>query len=143
MISKKAMLLKLTKCKRLPDNFSLEEDNMANNRIEKINEEVRKELSGVIREMKDDRIPVMTSVVKVSVTPDFKFAKVYISIMGSDEQKQEGITALKTASGFIRHEMASRVNLRITPQFTFVLDDSIEHAAHINELLHGLEKNGK
>jgi len=116
---------------------------MANNRTEKINEEVRKELSGVIREMKDDRIPVMTSVVKVTVTPDLKYAKVYISIMGTDDEKKAGITALKTASGFIRHEMASRVNLRITPQFTFVLDDSIEHAAHINEILHELGKSGK
>lgn len=116
---------------------------MANNRIEKINEEVRKELSTVIREMKDDRIPVMTSVVKATVTPDLKFAKCYISIMGSEEQKKSAMDALKKAAGFIRHEMAGRMNLRITPQFNFVLDDSIEHAAHINELLHELDTHKK
>ncbi len=112
---------------------------MAKNRIEKINEEVRRDLSTVIREMKDDRIPVMTSVVKVSVTPDLKYAKCYISIMASDEKKEAAMDVLKKASGFIRRQMAGKMNLRITPEFHFVLDDSIEKAAHINSLLHGLD----
>ncbi len=113
---------------------------MANSRIDRINEEVKRDLAEVIREMKDDRIPVMTSVVKVSVTPDFKYAKAYISIMGTEEEKKQGIGAIKNASGFIRREMAGKTNLRITPQFSFVLDDSIEQGAHINQLLHDIAK---
>ena len=115
---------------------------MANyQRTDRISEEVQKHLSDIIRELKDPRIPLMTSVVSVSVTKDLKFAKVYVSVMGDDETKKEAIKGLKSAAGFIRKEIGSRVLLRALPEFHFELDNSIEHGAHINELLQSVIKN--
>lgn len=109
---------------------------MANyNRTDRISEEVKRELSAVIRELKDPRLPIMTTVVAVRVTKDLKFAKAYISIMGDENAKSGALAALKSASGFIRREIGHRLNLRNTPEFTFVADDSIEYGAHINEIL--------
>ncbi len=104
-------------------------------RIDKINEEVKRELSGVIRELKDSRIPIMTSVVAVNVTNDLRYAKVYVSVMGDEEVQKNALAGLKSAAGFIRREMGRRVQLRCTPEFLFELDRSIEHGAHINKLL--------
>lgn len=110
----------------------------AYNRIDRISEEVKKELSAILRELKDPRITTVVSVVNVSVTKDLKFAKAYISVFG-DEKAQKGVLdALKSASGFIRREIGHRINLRNTPEFTFVLDDSIEYGAHINQVLKNL-----
>lgn len=110
----------------------------AYNRMDRISEEVRKELSSIVRELKDPRIKTVVSVVNVTVTKDLKFAKAYISVFG-DEATQKGVMdALKSASGFIRREIGHRINLRATPEFTFVLDNSIEYGAHINEVLKNL-----
>lgn len=110
----------------------------AYNRIDRISEEVKKELSTIIRELKDPRITTVVSVVNVTVTKDLKFAKAYISVFG-DEKVQKGVLdALKSAAGFIRREIGHRINLRATPEFTFVLDNSIEYGAHINEVLKNL-----
>ena len=112
---------------------------MANySRMDRISEEVKRELSLVIRDLKDPRLPAMVSVVAVRVTKDLKFAKAYISIMGDEKERQDGIAALKSASGFIRKEIGRRLNLRNTPEFSFVVDDSIAYGAHINEILKGL-----
>lgn len=113
---------------------------MAKNRINKINEEVRRELAAVIRELKDTRIPLMTSVVAVNVTNDLSYAKCYISVMGDEKTKEKAIEGLKSASGYIRREMGRRMDLRITPEFLFELDDSIEHGAYINKMLHDIMK---
>lgn len=114
---------------------------MANyQRTDRISEEVRKHLSDIIRELKDPRIPLMTSVVSVSVTKDLKYAKAYISIMGDEETKKEALKGLKSAAGFIRKEIGARVLLRALPEFHFELDNSIEHGAHINELLQSVIK---
>ena len=104
-------------------------------RIDKINEEVKRELSQVIRELKDPRIPTMVSVVNVEVTKDLRFAKAHISVFGEDKVKNDAIAALKSAAGFVRREIGHRLNLRNTPEFTFVLDDSIEYGSHINQIL--------
>ena len=112
---------------------------MANySRTDRISEEVKRELSAVVRELKDPRIPMMTTAVSVRVTKDLKFAKAYISVLGSEEAKKGALAALKSASGFIRREIGHRLNLRNTPEFTFVADDSIEYGAHINEILKDL-----
>ena len=116
---------------------------MAKNRINKINEEVRRELSSVIRELKDTRIPILTSVVAVNVTNDLSYAKCYISVMGDEQTKKMAIEGLKSASGYIRREMGRCVDLRITPEFLFELDDSIEHGAHINKMLNDIMKGHK
>ena len=104
-------------------------------RIDKINVEVRRELAAVIRELKDARIPMMTSVVAVHVTNDLRYAKAYISVMGTEEEQKKAIEGLKSAAGFVRREIGRRVDLRYTPEFIFELDHSIEHGAHIDALL--------
>ena len=109
---------------------------MANySRTDRISEEVKRELSAVIRDLKDPRLPAMVSVVNVRVTKDLKFAKAYISIMGDEKTVKDGMEALKSAGGFIRREIGHRLNLRNTPEFTFVADDSIAYGSHINEIL--------
>lgn len=104
-------------------------------RIDKINEEVKRELAGVIRELKDSRIPMMTSIVAVKVTNDLRYAKVYVSVMGDDETQKKAIEGLTSAAGFIRREIGRRVDLRCTPEFLFELDHSIEYGAHINDII--------
>lgn len=108
---------------------------MGANRINRINEEVRRELSEIIRELKDPRIPMMTSVVSVAVTADLRYATVYVSIFGSDEVKKDALSALKKSAGFVRRELGHRLNLRYTPEIIYKADNSIEHGARINELL--------
>lgn len=108
---------------------------MANNRIDRIREEVLRELAAIIRTLKDPRIPAMTSVVAVDVTKDLKYAKAHVSVMGSEEEKTAALAALKSASGYIRREISARLNLRITPDFSFVLDRSVDYGMHINELI--------
>lgn len=108
------------------------------NRTDRISEEVKRELGTIIRELKDPRLPIMTSVVSVRVTKDLKFAKAYISIMGDENVKNDAIAALKGAGGYIRREIGRRLNLRNTPEFTFTVDDSIEYGAHINQILREL-----
>ena len=78
---------------------------MSFKRTDRINEEVKKELSSIIRDLKDPRIPMMTSVVTVNVTNDLRYAKAYISVMGTDEEKKDAIKGLKAAAGFIRREI--------------------------------------
>lgn len=107
-------------------------------RIDKINEEVKRELANIIRELKDSRIPIMTSVVTVNVTNDLRYAKAYISVMGDAETKQKAMQGLKSASGFIRRELGKRIDIRYTPEFVFELDDSIEHGAKIEKLLNSI-----
>ncbi len=102
----------------------------------RVNAEVQHELSNIIRnEIKDPRIKTMTSVVAVDVTPDLKFAKAYISVLGNEEEKKDTIAGLKSAEGFIRKQLASSINLRNTPQITFVLDESIEYGVNMSKLI--------
>jgi ribosome-binding factor A len=104
-------------------------------RIDKINEEVRRELASIIRTLKDSRIPMMTSVVAVHVTNDLRYAKAYISVMGSEAEQKKALEGLKSAAGYVRREIGRKINLRYTPEFIFELDHSIEHGAHIDALL--------
>ena len=94
----------------------------------RINEEVMRELSNIIRgEIKDPRIHPMTSVVAVEVAPDLKTAKAYISVLGDEKAQKDTIAGLRSAEGFIRVKLAKSINLRNTPQITYVLDQSIEY----------------
>ena len=99
----------------------------------RINSEVQRELSMIIREIKDPRIHFMTSVTDVQVAPDLKTCKAYISVMGEEEEQQNTITGLKHAVGYIRRELAHRINLRNTPEITFILDDSIAYGAEMSK----------
>ena len=114
---------------------------MAKNRINKINEEVRRELASVLRELKDSRIPMMTSVVAVHVTNDLSYAKCYISVMGDEDVQKKALEGLKSASGFIRREVGRRIELRHTPEFLFEIDHSIEHGAYINQIISDINRN--
>ena len=101
----------------------------------RVNAEVQHELSNIIRnEIKDPRISTMTSVIAVDVTPDLKYAKAYISVLGSREEQEDTIKGLKNAEGYIRRQLAASINLRNTPQITFVLDQSIEYGVNMSKL---------
>ena len=100
----------------------------------RVNGEVQKELSRIIsREIKDPRIHAMTSVTQVMVTPDLKECKAYISVLGDDQAKEDTLAGLKSASGYIRKELARSINLRNTPEITFYIDESIEYAINMSK----------
>ena len=100
----------------------------------RINGEVQKEISRIIREeLKDPRIPAMTSVTDVQVTGDLKFAKVYISMLAGKEEKQAGMEGIKRATSFIRSRLAANVNFSNTPELNFVLDESIEYGVEMSK----------
>ena len=110
---------------------------MANYRGGRINEEVKREVSNIIQnEIKDPRLTAMVSVTDVKVTRDLRYAKVFVSIFGkNDEEKNNTFVALKNASGYIRKEIGQRINLRYNHQIIFELDDSINYGMHIEELI--------
>ena len=111
---------------------------MANYRRGRINDEMQKELAMVLREVKDPRVKdAFISVTAVDVTPDLKYAKVYYSAMNGD--KKEVAKGLKSSAGYIRRQLAQRLNLRMTPELTFYEDHSIEHGAKISKLLNSIE----
>ena len=116
---------------------------MAKHRIERVNEEVKKELADIIRNLKDPRIPELVSVIRVEVTSDFRYAKAYISTLGTKEDIENAVRGLTAAAGYIRREIGSRINLVYTPEFRFVADDSILHGAHISMLLKDIEDGQK
>ena len=109
----------------------------------RINGEVQRELSNIIRELKDPRVGIMTSVTAVEVTPDLKYCKAYISVLGDDETKAETLAGLKSAAGFIRRELARTVNLRNTPEIKFIVDQSIEYGVNISKKIDEVTKDLK
>ena len=112
---------------------------MAKYRRDRINVEMVRELAAILREIKDPRVrDAFISITSVDVTPDLKFAKVYYSALRGDEK--EIAKGLRTAAAFIRSELARRMNLRITPELTFIRDTSLAHGAHIASLLHMIEE---
>ncbi len=105
-------------------------------RIDRISEEVKKEISLIIQnELKDPRLPEFTSVLAVKVAGDLRYANVYISVMGNDNDKKSALTALKSASGFIRKEIGQRLMLRYSPELRFSIDNSIEYGVNISKLI--------
>jgi ribosome-binding factor A len=109
---------------------------MMKRRLIRVNDEIKKELSQIFRAgLKDPRFGGMVSVVRVETSSDLKFCKVFVSILGTDEQKQGSMEAINSARGHLRSSVASAVNLRQTPEFTFILDDSLDHSDRINKLL--------
>lgn len=106
-----------------------------NPRFGRIDEEMKKEISQIISfELKDPNITGLISVTKVNVTADLKYAKVYVSILNAKNTKQT-FAGLKKTAGFIRSEIAKRINLRQTPEIIFELDDSMEYGARIDAIL--------
>lgn len=112
---------------------------MASNRKGRINEELQRELSNLIRTLKDPRVQQsMVSVTKVEATGDLRYAKVYISVLDKDKSK-ETLKGLRSAGGFLRREIGSRLQLRYTPELVFEEDDSIAYGAKMFDLLRSLD----
>ena len=112
---------------------------MASNRIGRINEEIQKELSSLIRNLKDPRVQdTMISITHVETTPDLRYAKVYVSFLEEDRAK-DALKGLSSAGGYLRRELGRALQLRYTPELTWALDDSITYGAKMLELINSLE----
>ena len=113
---------------------------MPSNRIGRVNEEIQREMSSLIRTVKDPRVADagMVSVTAVETTPDLKYAKIYVSVLDKSASAQV-LKGLKSAAGYLRRELGRALNLRNTPELTFVRDDSIDKGAHILDLLRNPE----
>lgn len=113
---------------------------MAKVRTGRVGEQIKKELSQILQtEFKDPRVGFLT-ITGVDVTNDLSQAKVYLSVMGSEEQKQESLRALDRGKGFIRSELSKRIRLRVVPEILFVFDTSIEYGARIDKLIHDIHE---
>ena len=111
---------------------------MPSNRIGRINEEIQRELADQLRRLKDPRVSQvgMVSITRVDTTSDLRYARVYISVLDKDQEKD----VLKSAGGFLRRELGRALQLRYTPELQFIADDSIQHGAHILEILRQVER---
>ena len=114
---------------------------MASNRISRINEEIQRELSEQCRRLKDPRVSQtgMVSITRVDTTGDLRYARIYVSALDKSQEK-EVLKGLKSAAGFLRRELGRSLQLRYTPELQFVADDSIQHGAHILEVLRQVEQ---
>lgn len=107
----------------------------------RMNGEVQRALSNIIaQDIKDPRIHPMTSVVSVEVTPDLKYAKVFVSVLGDEKDREETARGLTSAASHIRSQLAKNLNLRNTPELTFVMDDSIEYGINMSKKIDELTK---
>lgn len=112
---------------------------MASNRIAIINEEIQKELSALLRTVKDPRVQdVMISITRVETTPDLRYTKVYVSFLQEDRAK-DAMAGLKSAAGFLRRQLGSNLRLRYSPEIVWTLDDSITYGAKMLKLINSLE----
>lgn len=116
---------------------------MAKYRQNRINDAVTLEVSQIVREIKDPRVSdCMLTITAATVTPDLKYAKIYYSVLGMDgdaEMLKELAKGLRSASGFVRSQLAKRLNMRATPELTFIHDDSVKHGAEIAAIMNGLD----
>ena len=111
---------------------------MASNRINRINEEIQKELSALLRNLKDPRIQdPMISITRVETTPDLRYTKVYVSFL-QEERAADAMKGLKSAAGYLRRELGNALKLRYTPQIMWALDDSITYGAKMLALINSL-----
>ena len=109
-------------------------------RLNRINEELKKEISRVINyELKNSHVTGMITVTKAKITPDLKYAKIYVSILNAKNVKRT-MEGLKESSGFIRSQIAKSINLRITPELIFEVDDSLDYGERIDSILKGLKQ---
>ena len=112
---------------------------MASNRIGRINEEIQKELSSLIRNLKDPRVQdTMISITNVQTTPDLRYAKIYVSFLQEDKAA-DALKGMKSAAGYLRRELGRSLNLRYTPELQWALDDSITYGAKMLQLINSLE----
>ena len=111
---------------------------MASNRINRINEEIQKELSNLLRTVKDPRVQdTMISITRVETTPDLRYTKVYVSFLQS-EKAEGAMKGLKSAAGYLRRQLGQSLQLRYAPEIVWALDDSITYGAHMLNLINSL-----
>ena len=111
---------------------------MASNRINRINEEIQKELSSLLRTVKDPRVQdTMISITRVETTPDLRYTKVYVSFL-QEEKSKEAMKGLQSAGGWIRRQLGTNLKLRYSPEIVWALDDSITYGAHMLNLINSL-----
>ncbi len=114
---------------------------MNEKRINRISEEIKKVLSELLRNgLKDPRVISMTTVTDVKVTRDLSYANIYISVLGGQKEKDDSLRGLKSAKGFIRNEIGKNLDLRHVPEPVFYLDETLEQANHITDLLKKINK---
>lgn len=113
---------------------------MPSYKIERINSDLQRELSDLVREIKDPRVSDLLSIVKVDVSGDLSVAKIYVSAINGPEETAKSVTGLKSAAGYIRRELSHRLSLRKMPELIFIADDSIVRSAHIADILNKLDK---
>jgi ribosome-binding factor A len=112
-------------------------------RSEKVGDQIREEISEILlRELKDPRIGFVT-ITKVAVSDDLRMAKVYYSVYGGEQAKEESHQGLESAKGYIKKELGRRMRLKYMPEITFLFDDSLEYGEHIEELLRDVKKRGE
>ena len=104
-----------------------------NHRSGRVNEAIKEEMASILRSVKDPRIAPVTSVVKVDTSRDLKYCKIYYSVLGGQEERKNTKEGLMNAAGFIRRELAIRLNMRQTPELSFIEDDSIEYSIYLSE----------
>lgn len=116
---------------------------MNNTRAERIAHSIKREVSQILsEEIKDPRLPGMLSITRCEVTRDGHFARVYVSLLGDQAQRDQAHEALKSATGFIRTLLSKRLSLRYVPELVFVMDDSIEYSVHIASLMNKIRPEG-
>ena len=112
---------------------------MASNRLNRINEEIQKELSNLLRTVKDPRVQgTMISITRVETTPDLRYTKVYVSFLQEDKS-EEALKGLKSAGGYLRRQLGTNLKLRYAPEIVWALDDSITYGARMLALINSLE----
>ena len=117
---------------------------MPSHRMDRSAEDIKRELTDIFRSLKDPRVTsCLLSIVRVELTNDFSVCKVYVSAMEGIEHAQNAVKGLKSAAGYIRHELSLRLRLRHTPELRFIADNSIEHSADISKLLDSLARSDK
>lgn len=115
---------------------------MASHKIDRTAEDIKRELTAILRELKDPRVQGgLVSVVRVELTNDLSYCKVYISAMDGIEKAKEAVKGLKSAAGYVRHELGARLSLRHVPNLLFTPTDSIEYSANISKLLNDLRRD--
>jgi ribosome-binding factor A len=106
----------------------------------RVTSDIKMALADILREVKDPRVSKLLSIVKLDVSGDMSYAKVYVSAIEGKEKTEESVKALKNAAGYIRRELGSRLKLRKVPELRFVADDSIEVSANISRVISGFDK---
>ncbi len=114
---------------------------MASFKASRLGEDIKRELTAILRELKDPRIAPMTTIVRVELSNDMSHCKVYVSCFEGFEKAKTSAVGLTSASGYIRRELFSRLKMRKSPELKFIADNSIEYSAGINEMIKNFDKN--